>query len=317
MMREFKSCFRTEMTSYMNHRVEKGYHISNSDYLYMFDDFLCQNNYSSHVISREIIELWALKKETENKNSRNSRVSVVRQFCYYLNAIGIETYIPDYYASGTKTVPYVMTYDEIQQLFYLIDDYFINRKHGVRHYNYMVPVLLRLLYACGLRINEACTLKKENLINDKMALHLINTKNKKDRLVYMTHDMYEMLVKYLNKVSRDVPSEWLFPCKGGKDHIRKTSVDKYFHTVVARSNIGTVSHYPTPHSLRHTYVVHRIDAWVKETKKVDELMPYLSKQLGHETTDETYYYYHMLNSSYESIRKKDRDLYPEVHYEEE
>lgn len=317
MLREFHSCFHKEMTNYINHRIKKGYHVSNSDYLYMFDEFLCENNYSNSFISREIIELWTIKKETENKNSRNSRVSTVRQFCYYLNAIGVEAYIPDYCASEIKTVPYVMTYDEIQNLFNHIDEYFVYRKHGVKHYSYVVPVLLRLLYACGLRINEACTLRKDDLINEKMALHLTNTKNKKERLVYMTQDMHEMLVKYLNKVTRDVPSEWFFPSKHGDNHIQKTSIDKYFHNAVVQANIGTPSYYPTPHSLRHTYVVHRVDTWIKENKKLDELMPYLSKQLGHETINETYYYYHLLNTSYESIRQKDRDLFPEVRYEEE
>lgn len=41
-------------------------------------------------------------------------------------------------------------------------------------------------------------------------------------------------------------------------------------------------------------------------------MIYLSKQLGHSSLSETYYYYHMLESSFDPIREKTRTVYPEV-----
>ena len=39
-------------------------------------------------------------------------------------------------------------------------------------------------------------------------------------------------------------------------------------------------------------MVKRINRWALEGKDTDEMMPYLSRQLGHSTIEETYYYYH-------------------------
>lgn len=309
---QYKSILKDYMLAFEELRLNFGYSESTLYYLKMFDKFLVENKYTSSHITKGIIDLWAVQKETENKNSRNHRVSSVKQFCLYLNALGVEAFVPNYHFSYEKPVPYVLTEEEIQKLFESIDNLFENVIHvRAKHYRFMVPILIRLLYVTGLRNNEACSLRIDDL-NADATLTIHNAKNKKDRIVYLSNDIYLLLKNYIKKRDKSIVSDWLFPSGNKNKHILKTTIDSYFHRAVVDGHIGNTTHYPTPHSLRHTYVVHLVDTWLNEEKNLNDLMPYLSKQLGHTTTEETYYYYHMLCSSYEAIDIKKRNLFPEV-----
>ena len=69
------------------------------------------------------------------------------------------------------------------------------------------------------------------------------------------------------------------------------------------------THTPTIHSLRHTFVVNRINNWIQEGRNLSNMMPYLSRYLGHSTEQETHYYYHLASAATKIIR--DRDLQSE------
>lgn len=308
---DFRSSYKNFMESYVKLMVSKGYREYSFYYVYRFDKFLVQNNYSLDYISKELIDRWSVQLDTEKKNTRNDRVSTVRGFCEYLNSVGVKAYVPYAKLSVEKTTPYILSKDEIMTLFGVIDKESQNRDF-IKHYPVMLPVLYRLLYTCGLRNNEACCLKTADVDFDKSVLRILDAKNNRDRLVYMSKDMCSLLRGYLDRIQKYMVSEWMFPSRTKEIHIPKTTVDSYFSRFVRIAGIGNKQFHPVPHSLRHTYVVHRVDSWIQEGKDANKLMIYLSKQLGHSSLSETYYYYHMLESSFDPIREKTRMVYPEV-----
>lgn len=308
---DFRSSYKNFMESYVKLMVSKGYREYSFYYVYRFDKFLVQNNYSLDYISKELIDRWSVQLDTEKKNTRNDRVSTVRGFCEYLNSVGVKAYVPYAKLSVEKTTPYILSKDEIMTLFGVIDKESQNRDF-IKHYPVMLPVLYRLLYTCGLRNNEACCLKTADVDFDKSVLRILDAKNNRDRLVYMSKDMCSLLRGYLDRIQKYMVSEWMFPSRTKEIHIPKTTVDSYFSRFVRIAGIGNKQFHPVPHSLRHTYVVHRVDSWIQEGKDANKLMIYLSKQLGHSSLSETYYYYHMLESSFDPIREKTRTVYPEV-----
>lgn len=55
--------------------------------------------------------------------------------------------------------------------------------------------------------------------------------------------------------------------------------------------------------------------WMKEGKDLNVMMPFLSKYMGHVGPQETFYYYHHLESIYPIIKEKDKhssNIIPEV-----
>lgn len=317
----FKSCLKSDLEKYIDQRVKDGFSESSFNWLLTFDRFIYEKGYCQSYLSKEIINEWLVKHSTETNSTFSKRISTLRNFCIYLNSIGIDTYIPIVNVHQSKVQPYVLSAEELQLLFNAIDMYFSNRNPITRietkHYNYMIPVMIRVLYCTGMRINELCSLKFDDFNYEKKRLFIENSKNHKDKYVYLYDDVYNLLLVYSKKIQSEIYSDWLFPAGKSSTHIAKTTIDAYFHKIVNVCEIGNKDHHPTPHSLRHTYTVHRIDSWVKNGEDLNEMMPYLSCQLGHSSPLETYYYYHMLAASFEIIEEKGRDLIPEVtDYEE-
>lgn len=135
----FKSKYKNFMNDYIKLMISKGYREYSFYYVYRFDSFLVQNNYSLDYISKELIEKWSMQLETEKKNTRNDRVNKVNGFCEYLNSVGVKAYVSYARLSGETTTPYVLSKDEIKTLFEVIDEESSN-KNSVKHYPFMLPV---------------------------------------------------------------------------------------------------------------------------------------------------------------------------------
>ena len=72
---------------------------------------------------------------------------------------------------------------------------------------------------------------------------------------------------------------------------------------------------PTPHSLRHTFVVDRLNSWILEGMDINVMSAYLSKFLGHQSWDESFYYYHLVDDAFRIVKSRDtmsQDIIPEV-----
>lgn len=312
---KFESIFKNEFKNYLEFKLSNGYSIQSFYYIFHFDKFLKDNNYDKDYIDKEIVYKYYESSLKQTKNSKIERLIHIIPFLKHLNTIGIKAYIPTNIGKKSKPTPYVLTYDEIQTLFKTLDNYFKNRKNN--YYNYEYPIFFRLLYTTGMRINEACNLKLEDVNVSEKYIQVNKAKNNKNRLVYLSNSMANILLKYIYKLKSMVTSNWLFPSSKAETPIHKTNADGIFNKIVALANIGNPKHHPVPHSLRHSYVVHKIDSWVKEKKDFNLLMPYLSKQLGHSSINETYYYYHTISSNFNHLKDKTNDLYPEVKYETE
>jgi integrase/recombinase XerD len=58
---------------------------------------------------------------------------------------------------------------------------------------------------------------------------------------------------------------------------------------------------------------------MEKGENLNAMMPYLSMYLGHSSVENTYYYYHQIESAFKIVRQKDelsKNIIPEVAYEE-
>src|SRR5437016_4311258 len=113
--------------------------------------------------------------------------------------------------------------------------------------------ILTSCYAAGLRISEAVRLKATSLDNQRMVIRVAQGKGHKDRYVMLSPKLLDTLRDYWRIVR---PKEWLFP--------------GYFDQPITRHAVGVAcreaqrrSGLPkpvTPHSLRHAFAVHLLEA---------------------------------------------------------
>ena len=182
-------------------------------------------------------------------------------------------------------------------------------------------VLFRLIYCCGLRNNEACSLKASNVDLVDGSITIYQSKGNKDRIVYLSDDIRRLCLEYQQWLNSqlDTPSKWFFPGKYPGDHIPKTSLDRKFNEFWNTTKSSkTCDKKPTVHCLRHAFVIKRVNLWMEAYIPIQVMMPYLSNYLGHKGPIETYYYYHQVEDVFKTVRRKDAvsaRVIPEVQYE--
>lgn len=284
-----------------------------------FDAYWSEQGYGRAGLTPDSLEGWCRKSDTEGAGSLEGRISVIRQFAKYLNGIGINSYVPPISVKYIPPLPHLFTKEELKELFCQIDAYESPAyAHCTKRMANEYPVIFRLIYLNGLRLGEACRIAASEINLDDGVIEIHDGKGNKDRLVYISEDMKELCREYweyMKRISSGSPG-WFFPGQKLTGHICRSSVERTFHICWNRTSYaGKCSIDPTVHDLRHSYVVARINAWMEQGMDFDQMLPYLSKFLGHKTFNETYYYYHYAEEAAKTIHRMDKTacrVIPEV-----
>jgi len=204
------------------------------------------------------------------------RTAVAAFRVYYLQHLGRDWRIFSLVRSpSAQTLPAVLTRNEVARLFQVI------RELRFR-------VVLRLIYACGLRISEATTLKVTDVKRDGPRLHIAGAKGNKDRLVPLPVWAYRELQDYWRTHRHP---KWVFPGVGRGWRETPGGVERLAHAVEPMG-VGSIQHcvrlarvdarLPETthvHTLRHSYATHLLEEGVS--------IRLISAYLGHASPLET------------------------------
>lgn len=313
----YRSQFAPYIWGLIQQKRSDGYRYEFEAYMLQhFDQFCIENGDDHDRLTRDIVMAWAEQRPTESKNYRNQRVAFVRQLALYMISLNKEAYIPQAFESNAISVPHILSPDEIREFYKAVDSFF-PRQRKFHRFSSSYSVLFRLFYCCGLRLSEGCYLKRAAVNFENGSLSIYQSKGHKDRVVFLSEDMLQMCKSYDRLMQKWVPDrEWFFPGSDASKPFSKTNIDKRFGEFWDSTPYGRrVDKKPTVHSLRHTYVVTKMNEWMKEGRNFETMLPYLSRYLGHTSVNETQYYYHQVVSAFEFVRKHDRvadKVIPEV-----
>jgi site-specific recombinase XerD len=140
-----------------------------------------------------------------------------------------------------KKLPVVMSQDEVARFLAAVD----NRKHRV---------ILTVCYATGLRISEAVRLTPDAIDSRRMVIRVEQGKGRKDRYVMLPPRLLELLRDYWKRTR---PGTWLFPGDRPDRPVSPLSINRTCREVRAQCGIGKPV---APHSLRHAFAVHLLEA---------------------------------------------------------
>ena len=290
--------------------------------LKIFDDYWKEEGNQPLPITRDSLLKWMTRRDGESVNYLGKRISCVRLLCEYLNGLGYGCYVPRETFGGEIAVSRILDRTEVRNFMKAVDEY-AARAVKPAHKSRMAQeyaTIFRMLICCGLRNGEACELKTSDVNLERGTLHISHAKGNKERTVYMPQDLSAYCARYLEKIRTALGFEpyWFFPAWDESGHILKTGLIRQFHARWEETPYASCGKTPTPHSLRHTFVVMVMNQWMEEGVNLDAMLPYLSRQLGHGSPDETFYYYHQVSDAFRIIRKKDRlskRVIPEASYE--
>lgn len=308
--REYKSALSTYINGLVSEKRELGYIYNNeSKILKHLDSYWIENEFPDEEITQERLSGWCRKTSTEGNKSLSNRIVATRQLVIYMRSLGHEAYMPECNVHIEKPLIHVLSSAELKDFFHQIDLYSPqNNNPGLIRFSKAYRVHFRLILCLGLRRTESCMIRTADYDCEEGTLKIIEAKNDKHRIIHLTDELKQMLDNHIREITLDLgyEPEWLFPGYDPVNPINSSTLSSRFNDAWNKTTFaGKVDKKPTVHSLRHTFVVLRIRQWELKGQNVNELMPYLSRHLGHISLDDTYYYYQRIQESLEHIRRKD------------
>jgi len=177
-----------------------------------------------------------------------------------------------------KFLPVVLSRQEVKSI--------LSRIREIRH-----RACLSLIYACGLRLGEACRLEVTDIDRERGLLRIRNSKGTKDRYVPLPAAILPLLGDCWRSHRN---AKWLFPCveRGGRlgrmnsRCVPLSTIQQVFRAALLESG---VTKKVSVHSLRHAYATHLLEAHV-DLRQIQEW-------LGHSSPSTTVIYAHLTDQA--------------------
>jgi integrase len=199
--------------------------------------------------------------------------------------------------------PHIFTERELRLFFNAVDAYPPCGKNPRR--GLVAQALFRTIYCLGLRPCEAMRLTVPCVDLTRGSVYILQAKGDKDRVVYLSGDLHEALLRYSKEIGTAMPGRKAFFPNWKGDHLAIKNVENWFNELW-RSLPGdiTAQRKPSIQSLRHTFACRRIRLMAEEGKDLRSSIYYLSEHMGHDSFKETEYYLHLLPERFPELLGK-------------
>ena len=294
-------------------------------YLKRFDKYIADSIQSDEDVLLESFMCKWISSLRGSSVSIANEVIVIRQFLKYLNLNGHSAFIPVIPKVHDDYALYIFSDTELELIFSAADNTTVKNKTACIYLPIEFPVILRLLFSCGLRIGETVRIQMKDVDLENGVLKLVNTKGDKHRLVPMSEKMTDILNKYRLAMGLVGKSEaWLFPGNDKSNHISDRSIKHRFERILKDNCIELKNRKkhergPCLHCMRHVFAFKSFKQTETLGMSLTDSVPFLSIYLGHDSLNETEKYLKFSSEMYpettELFGSFMKDLLPEVDHE--
>ena len=238
----------------------------------------CLNQYFKYCTAHELDNtsdirefiLYLIKKKY-SISYQNQCINAVK--FYWEQILGKERkYIDIERPMAEYKLPEVLSLEEVQAIFNVCN----NRKH---------LMILKTIYACGLRISEVLALEIKDINGDRKTIRIKQSKGKKDRIVPIPDDLLIELRTYYKEYR---PYKYLFEGQYSKEESPEPYSQKSVQNILKKCcQRVKIFRKITPHTLRHSYATHLYEHGVN-LRSIQVL-------LGHNSSKTTEIYTHVSN----------------------
>jgi integrase len=283
---------QTSLQEYLTIRRQLGFKLRDEgNMLPKFVLFLQKEGAS--FITRDLALRWAMQPEDVLPPWWAKRLSMVRQFAQYRNAADPRTEVPPQGLlpySYNRKAPHIYTDEEIKQFIETAKE--LSSANGLRPHTY--STLFGLLAVTGMRMNEATSLRCNDVDLTQGILTIVETKFRKSRLLPLHPSTQRTLQQYecrRNQIclNRRDPNFFLSDCGARLDN----STVRYTFINISRQ-IGIRgpldNRGPRLHDFRHSFAVKTLLNWYRNGVDAERELPKLATYLGHTHVSYTYWY---------------------------
>lgn len=312
---EFASVFKDEMTKFIEFRTAQRKDLRNTlAYLKLFDKMLVSEAVSEKYVSEYLVTKW-LNSRNVTSPTKSNMYSVVKLFSDYVRTLELIVETPDRPKKASLYSPYLFSEDEMTAIFNAADNLKYPKKQSAAITQ--TPVLIRLLYGCGLRLGETLRIKWDEINLNEGVIRICYAKNLKQRTIPISDSLLAVLKGYRQIAE---PFELVFPGRGGRIH-SEGGVRKWFGKMLDESGIKYTraaphERGPCIHCLRHVFALASFTAVERAGINFSDFVPFLSTYLGHNTIMETDKYlranYILYTDEHKKLGHYINHLFPEV-----
>ena len=289
------------------HELERLMHVFDK----LSQQFDCRNG-----LSKELVLTFVEKQPNWRRRTQEGRIFVIRQIACFLNVHGISAYICDtgrIMKSYEHFTPYIFTHEEIQRVFKEIDSEKAVRSYDRNHIFY--PVIIRILYGCGLRISEALSLKIKDVDLRNGLIYIKDSKNHKCRTLPVNDSLISFCDNYLKQIHPVYnDDDYFFESPSGGKY-SKATVYHHFRKILFKCGIshgGRKNGGPRLHDLRHTFCIHSLRQFLGNGVEYRAALPILSVYMGHSKLSSTGKYLRLTAEAYPEITQKLENQYGNI-----
>lgn len=305
----FSSPYAPVFYSFVEHKRLEGYKYNTGvSYLHTLDLYCKTITTSPIELKQEDLSNWLSKRENQSSSNFAARNTVYSHLYKYCKDNNI-SYFPEpklvrqwFYANDFT--PYIFSHDEIKRFFNALD----NDHYPNPTFQRCAPVMIRLLYGTGLRINEVTSLLVSDIDLNEKYLVVRDGKYENSRIVPLSKSLNDCLAQYMNDTNYE-SQENLFQGRTHKQLDKKTVYD-WFRRILWRAGIPHQDNRKGPrlHDFRHTFAVHSLQNTVENGIDINTFLPILSVYLGHRNLSATEKYLRLTAEVYPSIVDKVSDI---------
>ena len=268
----------------------------------------CNKYFPDNIyLTKEMIDFWFAKRETETDSSNESRIAPVARFLKHINDRGwidFEIPVPPK-TKRIKPIPHTFTEDELKNFFRACDELKDGPTLNVKLKKIEVPVFFRLLFSSGIRTTEGRLLRCEDVNLKTGVISIRQTKGYNEHMVVLHDTMLSLLIEYDSIISRLLPGrKFFFPAVLDKCHWNQWVSDRFSEMWFKYNTEKTV-----PYALRHNYATENINKWTNFGYEVHDKLVSLSRSMGHSLLQNTLYYYSLVPKLYKTIEDLSGNTY--------
>jgi len=245
-------------------------------------------------LKEDVVLNWCSRWESESQTGARRRIQAIRELLKYLSAVGIDCYVipSNFLPRQVARPPYIFTDEELLAIFDACDK--LTPAQFSPHRHLILPVLLRLIFFCGLRPNEGRELQSSDIDFEKGILFIRKNKSHKERYVAMSDDVLRMCREYRSATASVFADQtYFFPSPNGAPYGRRWLAAQFL-AIWERVRPNGSEARAVVYGLRHRYATTMMMKWLNEGADLNAKLPYLSAFMGHTHFSDTAYYIHLL-----------------------
>ena len=304
------------LKQYIEFKRNLGYDFKKTYTFSMFDQFTIDNGVETVGLTRDLAGKWALNRPNEADVTRYKRVNDITNFSIYLNHLGYHSYIPKQLkAYQTTFTPYIFSHEELKTFFQACDTIEV---HGNTTIKYILPIIFRVIYGCGLRANEALSLKCADVNLYERYIIVRESKNGCDRMIPLSESLANICSLYKNRYIFNHFNESYFFAQKNMQKYAVSTLYKWFRKILWNASIshGGKNIGPRVHDLRHSFSVHSLEFMSRSGLDLYYSLPILSSYLGHKSLEATDKYVRLTSEMYPELLQQVDNIcayvFPEV-----